>query len=379
MLKNSLKISFRSSNFLIVLFCVFEVLIMLTNVKIIPFPTVIIAILEFIALNFIFIVIIFKFKYRLKIYLAYILYYLLFGYVLLKHGTSFEYFFSLTSLIIGLIIIILYSLNNKNSSSVIFSMLSIVLIIKGLLTPFGDPNLELKQNQLNPNGMGFFLLMIFCYIFTMFLCGNKKRYLFISILILVAQVFYLSRNSLLFSVFYALAAYISKKFNYNFTYKGTIVVFLLLFQIFFVYFYSHTLFNMIGKGNLLIFGKDIFTGREVIWSEAFNQLSSDWLFGIGNTFVSSWLLDGKPTTNLHNSALAILVNFGFFVLLYVSLVIGFLSKRIKSKYTFLFLCCILGASYFDTILFSSSNVTIILIGFLCVNSVVKENKKYVNT
>lgn len=136
-----------------------------------------------------------------------------------------------------------------------------------------------------------------------------------------------------------------------------ILVFCLsILAVLFAYFYAVTLFNAVGKGNWFIFGKDIFTGRQTIWSLAFEKLEGNWLFGIGNTLAQEG--NEENMYNLHNQAMGYLTCFGVIVMLLYSVLISMLTgglsygKKAKHAVAFVIILCLLG--FFETCIYTST-------------------------
>ena len=135
-------------------------------------------------------------------------------------------------------------------------------------------------------------------------------------------------------------------------------VFLSLCSILFVVFYTFVLYPMLGDDTDLL-GKDIFTNREVIWSDAFNALRGKWLFGIGQNLMSVSINGVDGPTNLHNVMMGYLTHFGVFSTLLYALLLGVLTAQVgktKRKTTVAFLIAMTVMGYFDTVLFSTVNV-----------------------
>lgn len=131
-----------------------------------------------------------------------------------------------------------------------------------------------------------------------------------------------------------------------------LVVFICVFSAFFAYFYSTVLFEILGHGNVYFFGKDLFTGRQHIWAEAFKSLQENWLFGIGNS-LETYMGEG---TNLHNQILGYLSLYGVpITVVYIILLANAIAKVYrtnKSNYLIAFLIAILILCYFETALYS---------------------------
>ncbi len=308
----------------------------------------------------------------------------------LFHATGLEYLFNLISLI-GVLLAVPYF----EKDSKIFKVLPYLLIsFSVLLVIFAPTGAVLDEKSLisfknaNPNSVSFILMITSIFILQK-LAGVKsainKSLLFILLVAVYAmQLRFQGRIALLGSLL-CLGYFLIRKYVDRLSKKTvfTIVFTILILSPVFCYFYSVTLFELIGKGNLIIMGKDLFTGRQVIWSEAFGALEGNWLIGLGNTFKSSWIVNGvdEASTNLHNQMMGCLVCFGFVNMLSFALIYSLSIARIWAKTDFKFVGVLLVilafVSYTDTVFYSSLNVPIIIIGagMLCVNKKEKDNDK----
>ena len=101
--------------------------------------------------------------------------------------------------------------------------------------------------------------------------------------------------------------------------------------IIFAYFYVFVLYALMGDDRFFL-GKDIFTGREIIWGDAFAQIRRHWFFGIGNKLYSIPINGDYGPTNLHNQMMGYYVTFGLFSAMFYALLLGVLVARLgKSK------------------------------------------------
>ena len=346
-----------------------ELSVIFSTLGYLPILSVIISLLSFIIINIIFFVNSYHSKRKLTSFIVFGIYYLVFFLVLMYHKSSFEYFFSLSNLIVGTSLILNFKNYQTRNIKLYFFSFIILFILKVFFTPLGDAKLILAENNLNPNSMGLFLFVFYCIFIVDFSYTKKKRKLFLALVLVILQEFYMCRSSILFSILFTLSVFISNYFNIKFKHKGLIITIILVLQLYFTYFYSIILYESIGKNNIIMFGKDIFTGREVIWSDAFKQIGGNLFLGIGNTFTSTLNINGEYMTNLHNSALAILLNFGAVGLISTIIICGHLFFKKKYKFSFLFFCSILGLSFFETHLLSTGSVFSILLGLLYIHEI----------
>ncbi len=135
------------------------------------------------------------------------------------------------------------------------------------------------------------------------------------------------------------------------------VVVIFVFGIAFAYFYAEILYNWMGAEGLKFFGKDVFTGRQRVWSDAFSQLKGNVLFGLGYDFVTEYNQQGvvKTGINLHSQPMGYLVTFGIFAFLFYTLLLARLTVKTGAgkKITVGFLIATIISSYFEPCLFST--------------------------
>ncbi len=310
--------------------------------------------------------------------------------VYLIHGTGLEYFVNIV-ILLGFLVVLPY----LDGSNKVIKILPYAFLVFNLLIILFAPRTTdemmgnlISLNNINPNGSSFILL--FSFVFTLkMLSGTKSFHLKCLLLILLFIVFYCqwqfasrisSLGAILYFIYFLLRKLIDK------IGKNAVIVILivvLLLSPVVCYFYSITLFNLIGKGNLEVMGKDIFTGRQVIWSEAFESIKNNWFIGIGNTFKSSWIVNGVDdvATNLHNQMMGCLVCFGvvnmiLFAVVY-SVSVGKHWQNTQFKLAMALLILLSVMSYTDTIFYSSYNVYTIVFGItmLCLKKQEKNNDK----
>ncbi|MBQ2769164.1 MAG: glycosyltransferase [Clostridia bacterium] len=130
-----------------------------------------------------------------------------------------------------------------------------------------------------------------------------------------------------------------------------------VFGIAVAYFYAEILYDWMGAEGLKFFGKDIFTGRQRVWSDAFSQLKGNVLFGLGYDFVTEYNQQGvvKTGINLHSQPMGYLVTFGIFAFLFYTLLLARLTVKTGAgkRMTVGFLIAAIISSYFEPCLFST--------------------------
>ena len=144
------------------------------------------------------------------------------------------------------------------------------------------------------------------------------------------------------------------------------------------YIYAEVLYPQIGVGKIIIFGKDLFTGRQEIWHYTFESIKEHLWFGVGSHLNDDLLNSGfyDLIANAHNQSLGTIAAFG--ILPFVSFSIAFAAvgaftykRKFKgNKFTVLpvlFLAVICVMSWFDLYLFSQYNWVPIIIsyGLIC--------------
>ena len=185
------------------------------------------------------------------------------------------------------------------------------------------------------------MIGLFSYIYySISLYGNMSgRKLTIGIAISFLYIIMLnatdSRSAIIFIILSAIFAYNGNLFRRLFEKKKFAFIALnipIIITIVFIFFPNLFIFEYFEKWSLDNFDKDSFSGRDILWLEAYNRLFESYLIG-----------EGKFTMNHHNSGIAVLSVFGVigyicwykilakllrFVRMYVgdSLMFGFISS-----------------------------------------------------
>ena len=236
---------------------------------------------------------------------------------------------------------------------------------------------------LNTNGSGF-VLFTFAFCLTAFAAVKKQYKLLLYLLgvaVVIFQLQFAGRSSLVGTALLAVYLIGQKFFNrFSGAMVKTMSAGLAIFAVIFAYLYAVVLFGIIGHGNVYIFGKDIFTGRQEIWADAFDQLRGHWIFGIGNS-LDSIVVGGDTSgvTNLHNQIMGYLTCFGVVVTVpYIALMTVLTCRIFKSgrrKFTTALLLILLVMSYFDTILYSSYNMVYLPVVLVIVYACDRQKKE----
>ncbi len=255
--------------------------------------------------------------------------------------------------------------------SILFKLFVIGVILILLNTSDGS---YIQPGKFNPNTGGFLLAMLFCVSFSIFMKRRNILYFVMALICLVLQIYFISRTGLLGCIAFLVLMLAFNAAQKTFDYKTIIYAFSILsiLGVFIAYIYSEVLYPMIGNGVIVIFGKDLFTGRETIWHNAFQSIYENILFGVGNHLNEDLYNAGQTelVMNAHNQPLGILAAFGIvvFIIFYLLLAV-FISilyrrnKNVISRAPAVFFAVIIIMSYFDIYFFSPYNLLAILIAY----------------
>lgn len=283
------------------------------------------------------------------------------------HFVGLEYICN-TLTFLGILTLLPYSRFRFSQIKIIMGIFGAYVILLFLFASKFEGGKNLIDINTNTSGiiMCLFQIMLFAFLqlygkqaVARFLC-----YIFLLVSFLF-QLEFASRSSLLGTAVlltFVLFKKVAIKFN-NKTFTR-FILFLAVFSIVFAYVYSVTLFNAIGHGKIFILGKDIFTGRQRIWSEVFERLRGHWLFGVGNTDVANM--------TVHNQMLGYLFCYGIFVLLgFIALLNDLIKKLVcrHSKFLVVSIMVFLLISFFETLIYSSYNIAFttlcMIVAFSC--------------
>lgn len=262
-----------------------------------------------------------------------------------------------------------------------FSLCVLLILLNGVS---GDPNLELPAGKFNPNTCAFLLAILIMVSFIRAFKFKELESLIIAIVSLLFQLLYISRTAIIGIVLFLVLAIIlksSKKTAKSISAFITVIIISLL-GIVFAYLYSNVLYPLVGHGKIVIFGKDIFTGRQTIWQGAFNDIANHPIFGVGDLLNYELFLteyqDYELIMNAHNQMVGTMASFGVivFILFYtvLTLLVSTLYKKkekgfVFSKNILVYIVTVLVMSFFDIYFFSAYNWIAIALGYcLIVNS-----------
>lgn len=255
----------------------------------------------------------------------------------------------------------------------LFAVAVILILPNGEL---GDAKLLHVREKFNPNGCAFLLTMLYCVFLVRFFSTKRWGNLLLCALCFALQFLYISRTALLgILLFTALTVICSAWRKVSFS-PSTVFWLLLIFPvlgILLAWFYAEVLFPAVGYGKIILFGKDLFTGRQVIWGLAFGSVREHFWFGVGGHLNEAEYLAGSSygelVMNAHNQPLGMLASFGFFA----TAIFFFAFARFAAypyrggnradRFPAIFLLTITVMSYFDLYFFSQYNQLPILIAY----------------
>lgn len=210
-------------------------------------------------------------------------------------------------------------------------------------------------NELNTNTSTFVCFCAEVVLLAFSFKLNKKYRILCYIAVaffIVAECIFFGRTSII-ATFIVIVCYIFQKFFNKMSNKtikwitlglcfGGIIVTLLYLL----------LFKLLGDG-VYIFGKDIFSGREVIWRDALKQVNEyhGWFFGIGDRFLSESHYGSYTSEGLHNQMMSYFIVYGGFVFIAFSLLFSKVVENNschKNKFFNAFLFAFIITLYFET-------------------------------
>ena len=277
----------------------------------------------------------------------------------LTHLSGLEYICN-TFTFLGTMSLLKYSkLSKKSIRNILLVFAIFVLMLFIFASRFGGRS---NLIDLNTNTSGIIICLFEISVIALSRLYGKNAvmkyvcYTF-AIVSLIFQLQFASRSSLLGTLillFYIIFSNIIHRMKTSTFSK--FVWLLSIGSIIFAYFYAVVLFNAIGHGKIIIMGKDIFSGRQTIWSQVFERLSGHWLFGVGNL--------GVNDTTVHNQMLGYTYCFGIFVTIFFISLLSELLKNLsyqKSRFLTVSVMIFLVISVFETLIYSSYNIAFVVI------------------
>ncbi len=288
-------------------------------------------------------------------------------------NSGIEKAFGLLSILFGLFIINRDPLRNGERNAIfwLFVVAIALVLLNGVR---GNAQLELAKGKFNPNTCAFLLTLLFCVSFTRLCSARSWKNIVLVVICFLLQFYYISRTALLGELIFVFVSLVCRAWKKNSYSPRTVFWTILLFSVFGIvlaWLYAEVLFPAVGYGKLVIFGKDIFTGRQTIWGFAFESIREHFWFGVGSHLNEAQYLAGssfgKVVMNAHNMPLGLLAAYGIFAFVFFYLAFARLAaqpyrdKNNKvSRFPAIFLLTITIMSYFEVYLFSASNWIIIL-------------------
>ncbi len=307
-------------------------------------------------------------------------------YFLLRSGL--ERVINLISMLTCLLVFKKYSFKKReiNKLYYLFVLVVFLKIINGATVE----NMA-DTSKFNPNECAIYLMLLFCISLVTFAYAKKLRYLIVTAISFALQFYFASRGALFGCVLFFTAFVFFRAWKRAWKVKTAFVIILLLsvLGILAAYIYSTVLFEAIGKGNVTIFGKDLFTGRQKIWQLTFDTIKDNLWFGVGSRVNEATVLEESNSIyrNSHNMALAVLVSFGllhfilFYLLFSYLISTGGAYKKGKRKYVpsapIIFICVITLMNYFEMLFFSRWAMPIVVVayGFICSCRLVQKHNR----
>lgn len=255
-----------------------------------------------------------------------------------------------------------------------FLLLSIIVCLlvysrKAVNTYYYSIFPSITKERLNPNTIAIYLF--FAYVFaSQLIAFYKDRQTRICLQLLLFAVTLLlvlkteARTALLAFLIYAIGLF-SRVFANGKKARGiedaspnkskhvnrvTFFAICLLFTFLFAFAYC-ALYKIIG-GQVKILGKNLFTGRQDVWTDAFDKIKNNLMWGYSNKYVFSF--NGMEYTNAHNSLISVLFMFGIVpACLTVALMVWAFSNVVRERFNrFIIIaiyCCLIIMT-FETLL-----------------------------
>lgn len=283
---------------------------------------------------------------------------------------------NLTMVLLGIYVFVKSPVSFKEAK-ILFWLYTLFVVFILLNTATGKENASLIH-KFNPNSGGFLLALLFCssfvFSFKFKRFRNKLPYLIVCLTSFLLQFIFISRTAMLGIIMFVFATVLWGAFkncsNKKSAFRSVFILSLLGIVVAFVY--SKVLFPMLGYGKITILGKDIFTGRQTIWSFTFDSIKQNFWFGVGSHLNEAQFNEGyyELIMNAHNQPLGIMAACGIFVFFVFYYAIAYFisllytDKNIKfNRVPVIFLCVITIMSYFDIYFMSLYNVIPILLVF----------------
>lgn len=247
--------------------------------------------------------------------------------------------FDLLSFILLIIILIIYSkkqdveyVSRLNSESVMNpNGYATIVLACGMLV-----NVIISRLRIKSNFMRFALAFLSLAVFAIVLYKTGARtslgcYFIYEALCLYYFVLYKSRN---------------RCFRDKTIFKGIVFSLIISFTVVGIYLLLYKLLD----ADFMILGKKLFSGRQNIWNDAFEQIKSNLIFGIPNHYKFAGIY-----LNAHNGFIAVLAYFGIipFLLFIYIICKSFSAKPSETKFNYNVYKCFAVAIFFFVSTFES--------------------------
>ncbi len=250
--------------------------------------------------------------------------------------------------------------------------------------------------RFNSNICAISLMIVFCISIVRYACTKRKMSVIIALICFGLEFVFTSRGATTGCILFLLLFVVCRAWKKSCKSVTAFIILtvLTLFGIFVAYFYSEILFNILGKGKIVIFGKDIFTGRQEIWALTFQSIGDNFWLGVGGYLNHDYAVETSKSifTNAHNQALAIFADFGIFqFVLFYSLLILLISttcivkRNRKNRRVLLtpiiFFVTITLMNYFESLYYLRDAVSLIVVAYIliCNYSIATYRGRYIGT
>lgn len=282
----------------------------------------------------------------------------------LKNGTGMEYLCNTVVLFGVLSVSGRLRFKKRLIKLIVIFYLCVVLLVAVFANKFDSADAGSALIVNNTNHSGF--IMMACEIMFMILAqkhpkrSRKRRiYWILFAVAFIVHIQFASRSSLIGTVLFFAYSLLKNRIDElgpkSICFSAIV---LCVAGILFAYLYAVVLFDLIGQGEITILGKDLFTGRQTIWRDAFEQMKGNLLLGAGNT------LDSR-NENAHNQFVGWLLIYGLpafaaIILLMASILKSYAGKH-KSKNMVAVMLILVVASYAETYFYSGINSIIVIL------------------
>ncbi len=256
----------------------------------------------------------------------------------------------------------------------------ITFIIVAAIIAFTAPIDDYSHDDIrfNPNSGAFVLAMLFFMAYAAFSKTGRVSYFAVMCACFLLQFVFGSRTAIVGIVEFTVLCVLLRARRK--TFKPFTVVFAIVLlaagSVLFAYYYSVVLYDKYGSGELIILGKDLFSGRQIIWRNAFEALKQDTWFGVGSRL--NELFGGDDPNGVmniaHNQSLGVLTAFGvipsvlFFIYLAYAVSLPYRRNRPYrcNRMPAIFMIAVMTMAFFEVYFFQPQNYSIMLVAYAVV-------------